>query len=188
MFERISDRGFAIAGVDVGESYGNPTGVAAYAALYGYLTEEWGFSNQPALLPRSRGGLMLYNWASVNAARVARIGGIYTVCNLASYPGLDQAAGAYGMTVDQLEQRLAEFNPIDRLAPLAEAGVPIFHLHGDNDDLVPLEDNVAILGRRYESLGRTVTLEIIPGGGHDMNDHWFQSQTLLDFLTDRGDR
>ena len=38
MIGRLHDRGIAIAGIDVGESYGSPQGRAAYQALYEQLT------------------------------------------------------------------------------------------------------------------------------------------------------
>ena len=39
---------------------------------------------------------MLYNWAVINPAKVKAIAGIYPVCNLISYPGLE-AKSAYGL-------------------------------------------------------------------------------------------
>ena len=163
MFERFSAAGIAIAGVDVGESYGNPAGRAVYSALYKELVEKRGFSKQACLLARSRGGLMLYNWAAEHPASVACIAGIYPVCNVSSYPGLKQACGAYGMTEEQLGAALAEHNPIDRLGPLAKARVPIFHIHGDRDTAVPLKDNSAELARRYRKLGGKMILKVIKG-------------------------
>ena len=179
---RLLDRGFAIAGIDVGESYGNPQGRAAYDALHQVLTRDFGLSPRACLLPQSRGGLMLYNWAAEHPDRVACIGGIYTVCDLASYPGLDRAAKAYGMPAEQFRDHLAEHNPIDRLKPLADAKVPIFHIHGDADRIVPLERNSAELIKRYKALGGPGELLIIPGWGHAEVDAFFQSQRLLDFF------
>ncbi|MFM9029971.1 MAG: hypothetical protein ACKOTF_04705 [Opitutaceae bacterium] len=96
MFERFTRAGVAIAGIDVGESHGSPSGRAAFSALYAELTRPRGYSARPVLLGRSRGGLQLINWAAVHPAQVAAFAGIYPVCNLASYPGLAKAAPAYG--------------------------------------------------------------------------------------------
>ena len=60
MIQRFHDRGIAIAGVDVGESYGSPKGRAAYQALYEELTSKRSYSMKPVLLARSRGGLKSY--------------------------------------------------------------------------------------------------------------------------------
>ena len=111
MFERFLAAGIAIAGVDVGESYGSPPGRAGFSALYRELVERRGFSRKPCLLARSRGGLMLYNWAAEHPESVGGIAGIYPVCNLRSWPGLDKACGAYGLTAAQLEEQLAAAQP-----------------------------------------------------------------------------
>lgn len=181
MFERLHAKGIAVAGIDVGESMGNPKGRAAYQQLYKHMVSQ-GYSTKPVLLGRSRGGLMLYNWAVEHPDSVAGIAGIYTVGNLASWPGLKRAAPAYEMTEAELKEKLTEHNPIDRLAPLAKAKVPIYHLHGDNDKVVPLEENAGLLVERYKKLEGPATLEVIKGGGHDMKRHWFESQALTDFM------
>ena len=97
MFERFQRAGIAIAGIDVGESYGSPTGTALFQQLYGELTKNRNYARKPVLLARSRGGLMLYNWAVEHPDSVAGVAGIYPVCNIvASYPGIvERAAPAY---------------------------------------------------------------------------------------------
>ena len=182
MFERFLAAGIAVAGVDVGESYGNPQGRAHFTAFYRELTERRGFSRKPVLLARSRGGLMLYNWAAEHPDSVGCIAGIYPVCNLRSWPGLDRACGAYGLTAAQLDEQVLLHNPIDRLAPLAKAGVPIFHIHGDTDDVVPLPDNSALLASRYRELGGSMRLRIPPGQGHNVWDGFFQCRELVEFV------
>ena len=182
MFDTFLEKGIAIAGVDVGESYGSPKGRAIYSALYKELVVKRGLAKKTCLLARSRGGLMLYNWAAENAGSVACIAGIYPVCNLTSYPGLERACDAYGMTSEQLAIKLAEHNPIDRLAPLAEVKVPILHIHGNIDELVPLEENSGEMAKRYTKLGGNMTLNIVKGQGHNMWPGWFQNQDLVNFV------
>ncbi len=182
MFRQFLDAGIAIAGVDVGESYGSPKGRATYTALHKRLTEQHGFSPKACLLARSRGGLMLYGWAVENPEKVQCIAGIYPVCNIASYPGLARACGAYGMTEAQLAAELTNHNPVDRLAPLAKAKVPIFHIHGDKDTTVPLADNSALLAKRYRAAGGNITLQIAEGQGHNMWRGFFECQPLVDFV------
>lgn len=182
MFEQFHKAGLAIAGIDVGESYGNPEGRALFSTFYDTLLRDHGLSKKACLLARSRGGLMLYNWAVEHPSSVAVIAGIYPVCNLASYPGLAKARSAYMMTEEQLKATLPRCNPIDRLEPLAKARVPVFHIHGDSDSVVPLEQNSAALESRYRKLGGSMTLRIIRGGGHTMWAGWFQCQELVDFV------
>lgn len=181
MFERWIKAGIAIAGIDVGESFGSPEGRAGFTALYRELTERRGFSTTPVLLGRSRGGLMALNWAAENPDKVAGFVGIYPVCNLTSYPGLAKACGAYGLTVRQLEAELSDHNPIDRLAGLARARVPMILIHGDVDLVVPLEDNSLELRTRYFDQGGQVKLIVARGQGHNRWSGFFQNDELVDF-------
>ena len=182
MYQRFLDAGIAVAGIDVGESFGSPEGRRLFTALYEELTSRRSLSRKACLLARSRGGLMLYNWAAEHPDRVACVAGIYPVCNLRSYPGARIAAPAYDLTEDQLVKAFADHNPIDRIAPLAEAGVPIFHIHGDSDEIVPIEANSAELARRYRTHGGTMTVQVVEGRGHDLWDGWFQCEELVDFV------
>lgn len=176
------EKGIGMAGVDVGESYGSPQGRKVYTVLWETLTTRYRMAEKACLLPQSRGGPMLYNWAAENPGRVACIAGIYSVCDLRSSPGLERACGAYGLRAAELEAHLAEHNPIDRLSSLAKAGVPILHVHGDADTVVPLEKNSGELARRYRALGGTVRLIVIPGKGHQVCDEFFHCQELADFV------
>ena len=182
MFRQVLEAGVAVAGIDVGESYGSPSGREVYGEFYDHLVGRRGFSAKPCLLARSRGGLMLYSWAVDNSGKVAGVAGIYPVCNVASYPGVAKAAPAFGFTAEELTAKLAEHNPIDRLKPLAEVGVPIRHIHGDKDKVVPIDKNSALLEKRYRAFGGPVEIEVVKGGGHDMWEGWFKSQALVDFI------
>ena len=57
-------------------------------------------------------------------------------------------------------------NPIDQLKPLAEANIPILHVVGDADDVVPVEENSAIIEARYKALGGSIQVISKPGVGH----------------------
>ncbi len=182
MFQKFLDAGLAIAGIDVGESFGSPSGRAIYSSFHEELVQKHGLSKKPCLLARSRGGLMLYNWAVEHPDSVACIAGIYPVCNLNSYPGIDKACGAYGMTRQQFTDVIAQHNPVDRLEPLAKAGVPVLHIHGDVDTVVPIEANSAALAQKYHQFGGDMKLIVIKGQGHNMWPGWFQCQELVDFV------
>ena len=182
MFEQFLESGIAIAGIDVGESYGSPNGTARFDEFYQYLTTSRNFAEKPCLLARSRGGLMLYNWAVENSGSVSGIAGIYPVCNLESYPGLERACNAYDLDAQEMKMYIKSHNPIDKLASLAKNQIPIFHIHGDNDKVVPLDQNSLIVKQRMEQLDSKVQLEVVAGRGHDMWEGWFKSQTLVDFV------
>ena len=153
MHEQFVAAGVAVAGIDVGEAYGSPEGRRLFTEFYRELTEKRGFAARPCLLGRSRGGLWVSSWAIENPDKVAGIAGIYPVFDLRTYPGLDKAAPAYGLTAGQLEARLAEFNPIERVGVLAKHRVPAFFIHGDEDKVVPLKENSAEFVARYRAAG-----------------------------------
>ena len=185
MFEHFTKAGIAIAGIDVGESFGSPDGCKLFTAFHRELTEKRGFSAKPVLLGRSRGGLMTLAWAVENPDKVGGFAGIYPVCNIASYPGLQHASGAYRMTPEELKAKLTEHNPIDRLAALAKANVPLFAIHGDVDKVVPLDANSGEVRKRYEALGGTMRLIVPAGQGHNMWTGFFQCQELVDFVIEQ---
>ncbi|MEM8711610.1 MAG: prolyl oligopeptidase family serine peptidase [Planctomycetota bacterium] len=185
MIDGLLAAGIAVAGIDVGESYGSPEGIRGYEALHRHLTESRSFAARPVLLARSRGGLMLYAWATLHPGSVAGIAGVYPVCDLVSYPGIERAAPAYGMTPEALEASLAKHNPIARLEALASAQVPILHIHGDRDTVVPLEANSGALAEAYRALGGAASVVVQEGRGHDMWSGWFRTEALLAFMIER---
>ena len=186
LFSRLLKQGYSICGTNVGDSFGSPKSRKIYSRFYKYVVKEYGLSAKVCLLPQSRGGLMWYNWAVENPEKVACIGGIYPVCDLTSYPGLGDTAQAYDMTEAELSAHLAEHNPIERLTPLAKAKVPILHLHGDKDNVVPLEKNSGELIRRYQLLEGPGELAVIAGKGHAEIPEYFESEKLVQFFLQHG--
>ena len=186
MHERFTEAGVAVAGIDSGESYGRPDGVAATEALHAEMVRR-GYSTRPAVLGRSRGGLWASAWAIAHPEWTAGIGGIYPVYDWRSYPGIEKAAPAYGLTAVQLTDRAAELCPIERINRLAEANVPVCIIHGDEDTVVPLEANSGELNRRYQAAGKggLVQLIVAEGQGHSFWEGFFHCQELVDFLIDR---
>lgn len=57
-------------------------------------------------------------------------------------------------------------NPVDTLAPLAKARVPIFAVVGAADEAVPLSENIDIVEKRYQALGGKIQVIRKPGGKH----------------------
>jgi pimeloyl-ACP methyl ester carboxylesterase len=182
MIQEFLKVGIAVAGVDIGESQGNVEGRKVYSAFYYELVSKHHFAARPALLARSRGGLMLYNWAAENPDKLSGIGGIYPVCNLLDYPGIEIAAKAYNISSDELNKTLSAHNPIARVKPLAQAGIPILHIHGDNDVAVPIKTNSEAMARQYKKFGGKMTVLIQKGHGHDLWTGYFHNKKLVYFL------
>ncbi len=179
-------KGFHLAGVEMGITYGSPWGMNIFQQLYERMVQEYKLNPRARLIAQSNGGLMHYNWAARHPDCVERIFAIYPVVDLRTWPpeGLAKACTGHGydMTPAELEARLGEFNPIEQLAPLAARGVTIFHIHGDSDTMVPLEPNSGELSRRYLALGGSVDLQVLEGEGHRHVPKFYESQRGLAFL------
>jgi pimeloyl-ACP methyl ester carboxylesterase len=187
--EKYLGAGFSVAGIDVGTSCGSPSAALLCHEFYKKLRAEQGLNARVRLLVQSNGGLIGYAWAFRHGDCVDRIGGIYPVTDFRTWPppGLGSVLSApeqglgFNLTLDQLTARQAEFNPIDNLAPLAEAVVKILHIHGDKDDLVPMSANSNELANRYKRLRGQAEVVAVPGLGHG-GQAFYESRPLLDFL------
>jgi pimeloyl-ACP methyl ester carboxylesterase len=172
----LLEKGFHIVYTQISNQFGSPTAVSHWNEVYKSLTEKHSFASKAALVGVSRGGLFCYNWASQNPDKVACIYGDAPVCDAKSWPmGKGKGVGsanevrnllnAYGVeTEEQLFAKL--LNPIDTLKPLAEAHVPLLHVYGDADEVVPWDENTKVLADRYKSLGGQISLINQPGVGH----------------------
>ena len=178
--------GFAIAGVDVGESWGSPAGRAAFTAFHEHATRQFHLAPKACLFAQSRGGLMLYNWAVEHPDLVQCVGAIYPVCTFMP-DRMDIIAAACGLTPEELARRGAEHSPLERPAPLAAARVPVLHLHGDVDAMVPLEAHSRPFIRRYRELGGPAELIVIPGKGHEEVREYFEHPALREFFLTQGE-
>lgn len=168
-------RGYHIAYCDVGNLFGNPAAVKHWNEFYQFVTTEHGFAEKVALEGMSRGGLIIYNWAAANPDKVACLYGDAPVCDFKSWPGgkgTGKGGGgawqtclkAYGLTEEQA--LVYRGNPIDQLAPIAKAKIPILHVVGDADVVVPVSENSAIIEERYRALGGKIQVITKRGVGH----------------------
>ena len=168
-------RGFHLVYCDIGGLFGAPVAVEIWDAFYAEMTTKHGFAKKVALEGMSRGGLIIYNWAKANPDKVACIYGDAPVLDIRSWPGgkgtgkgdgktWEGCLKVYGLT--DAESEAFRGNPIDGLKPLADAGVPLFHVVGDADAVVPVAENTAILEKRYKDLGGSIEVIHKPGVGH----------------------
>lgn len=186
LLTRLLERGFTVAGLYAGETFANPRSREQFAAFYEHARKNYGLAPKVCLLAQSRGGLNHYNFAADHPEWIACIAGIYTVGDLRSFPGLERAAPAYALTPAELEAQLSKHNPVERLAPIAQAKIPILHIHGDADKVVPIEKNSAVIAERYRALGGPMELVVVPGKGHEFDARFFESEQMLEFITTHG--
>ncbi len=176
----LPGKGFHLAYLEVPNLFGSPEAVTQWNDFYQELTGKYGLAKKVALIGLSRGGLYCYNWAASNPEKVACIYADAPVCDLKSWPGgkprnLGKGDGAPAEWQNLLKafnfQSDAEAiaynkNPIDNLKPLADARIPLLHVYGDADTVVPWDENTGILAERYRKLGGSITLIPKPGIGH----------------------
>jgi pimeloyl-ACP methyl ester carboxylesterase len=168
-------RGFHVAYMDLQDMYGAPVGLDHMDRFYAHLTRTYGLSSKTVLEGFSRGGLFAYNWAARHPDRVAAIYADAPVCDFKSWPAgwgrlkgsgpdWEKCKRAYGLTDEQA--RAYRGNPVDNLAPLARAKIPILHVCGGADEVVPVEENTQIVEKRYRELGGNIIVITKPDCGH----------------------
>ena len=148
-------RGWWLGFMNVGNTFGCPSSMARFDAFYEDMTEKYGFHKKPVLEGLSRGALYSYNWAANHTEHVGLIYADNPVCDFKSWPG-GKGIGpgsasdwialfqCYGFKSE--EQALAwPGNPVDNLAPIVEAGIPLVHSYGGR--------RIGALGREHQSPG-----------------------------------
>lgn len=167
----LLENGFAIAYCDVANLYGAEEALERWDKFYGLMTRA-GFSERVVLEGMSRGGLPVYNWAARRPERVCCIYADAPVMDLKSWPvgsspeDTRLMMAAYGFR-NEKQMRKWSRNPIDHAAALAGTDIPILHVVGDADTVVPPAENTEVFRERYEAAGGT-RMEVIhkPGAGH----------------------
>lgn len=172
----LVEKGFHLAYMNVGNTFGCPSAMRHFDEFYKVLTTEHALSKKPVLEGLSRGGLYVYNWGAAHADQVGVILGDNPVCDFKSWPGgKGKGPGSpndwkklfvdYGFA-NEAEALAYDKNPIDNLAPLAKAKVPLLHICGDADEVVPYTENTVLLKDRYEKLGGKMHVIVKPGLKH----------------------
>jgi pimeloyl-ACP methyl ester carboxylesterase len=186
----LLERGYHLAYMDVADMYGAPVAVSHWNRFHEFLVGTHGFAAKPALEGLSRGGLIIYNWAIANPDKVACLYADAPVCSILSWPGgkgvgpgstndWQKCLKAYGFT--ESEALSYGGGPLDNLGILAAASIPLLHVVGDADEVVPVAENTAILEQRYLDLGGSIEVIHKPACGH--HPHSLEDVTpIVDFI------
>ena len=182
----LLEKGFHVAYADVAGLYGSPQAVTHWDKFYQFIQTEYKLAPKMTIECVSRGGLITYNWAKQNPNLVNCIYAEAPVCDIKSWPaGQGKGMGskgdwkkaplAYKMTAEELLQW--DKNPINGLAPLAKAGVPIYHVVHRDDKVVPNAENTEVLIKRYRELGGAAILKVQTGESKT-NGHHFKIESI----------
>ncbi|MCH5596482.1 SGNH/GDSL hydrolase family protein [Niabella ginsengisoli] len=160
--------GFHLVYINTDELLGSPQAMQVWDDFYEHIRSQYSLQQKVALVGVSRGGLYVYNWAKRNPEKVSCIYTEAPVCDFKSWPGgFGKGAGSkedwellkkvYDFKNDA-EALKYENNPVDNLEALAKAKVPIMHMIGLEDSIVPYAENTKRLVERYLELGGPATV------------------------------
>ena len=179
------NRGYHLVYCDVAGLFGNTEAVSRWNKFYNYLRFEHLFSDRVILEGMSRGGLIIYNWAAKNPGEVAAIYADAPVMDFKSWPKINPTILKVYRFKNEQEAKAYKGNPVDNLAPLAKAGIPIIHVVGMDDKVVPVSENTQVAERRYKKMGGTFKVIRKKGIGH--HPHSLKDPSpIVEFVTSQG--
>lgn len=181
----LLEKGFHVVYYDLTHMYGSPRSVEAGTAFYEYMKNYYGLSPKVTLEGFSRGGLFAFNWAAKNTDKIACIYVDAPVCDVFSWPGRKQPDLWNGVlkewNLSDAQMESFKGNPVDNLASLAQAGIPVIAVCGDSDQVVPYAENMEVVRNKYTALGGMVEVIVKPGCGH--HPHSLENpQPVVDFI------
>lgn len=186
----LLEKGFHVAYIDVADLFGNEEAVTLWNAYYTFITKKYDLNQKVVLEGLSRGGLIIYNWASQNTEKVACIYADAPVCDIKSWPGglftgigspkdWETCLQAHGL--DENSVMDFEGSPIHTCVDLAKAQVPVLHVFGDDDKVVPHFENTEALAKNFEEAGGKIKLIRKEGVGH--HPHSLEDpEPIVDFI------
>jgi len=173
--KELLDRGFHVVYIDVAGLFGNKEAVNIWNEYYDFLMEEYQLNTKVVLEGMSRGGLIIYNWASQNIDKVACIYADAPVCDIKSWPGglyngkgspfdWEKCLKAYDLD----ESSVMNFANIPAINAknVAKANIPVIHVCGAADKVVPYDENTKVLASNFEHAGGTIEIILKEGVGH----------------------
>ena len=187
-------RGFHIAFVNTNNLFGHSSALNIWDDFYDYLTSEMGFSKQVALEAVSRGGLYAYGWAKRNPEKVSCIYAEAPVCDPRSWPGGKGAGKGAPKEWEQwlklfgeTEESARDFHdiPLNHLEGLAAFKVPVLHVVGPQDKVVPNEENTWLLVENYMKAGGPATVYTMSRSEQKNDGHHFsieRPEFFADFI------
>jgi len=186
----LLERGFHIAYCDVARFFGNDEAVNRWDNFYQLMIKN-GFSKKVVLEGMSRGGLITYNWAAENPEKVACVYADAPVLDANSWPGgkgkgigskvdWESFKSMYSITS---EDEAANFkdNPIHKIDAIARGSFPMFHVCGEADKVVPVDENTRIFEQKIKEAGGNIKVIYKKDVGH--HPHSLQNPTpIVDFI------
>jgi alpha-L-fucosidase len=174
-FDRaMLERGWHVVYCDVAGLLGGPEAIKRWGSFYELLHKS-GLSATPFLEGMSRGGLPIYQWAKQFPERVCGIYADNPVVDPQSWSGSRDHAHTRGATFGLHSEEARQ-----AWQRMASAGIPLLHVVGEADSVVPVEANTNVLERLYLRAGGSI--KVIRKPGLDHHPHSLPNpQPIVDF-------
>lgn len=185
------DKGWYLAYYRISDLYGCPEAIDRMVKFHGYMTEEYQLASKAIIFGFSRGGLYAFNYAAEYPQHVAALYLDAPVLDIRSWPGgkgsgigstdeWQDCLEIYGLNEYTIQS--FEGNPLDKMHAVASASIPIIVVAGDADDVVPFEENSAILVNEFKKTGGRIKLILKRGVGH--HPHSLEDpEEIVEYLT-----
>ncbi len=171
----LLDKGFHLVWIDVSDLYGSSQAVEIGNHFYKHCVQKFQLDSKVVLEGFSRGGLMAYNWAAANPEKVVCIYADAPVMDIWSWPagkGLSSGSKtdwqkckvAYNLVNDVIDSM--QLGPISHAEHLARFGIPIIHVCGKADEVVPYAENTSRFAQRYRTARGSIKIILKEGVGH----------------------
>ena len=172
--------GWHLAYLKVPDLFGSPKAITHWETFHDAMVKDYGLHVKPGLIGLSRGGLYCMNWAAAHPDQTLAVYLDNAVCDFKSWPGgVPKKLGTGKGSEAEWKKLLAAYdfkgdedaiayklNPVDNLAPLAKAKIPLLLVYGDKDTVVPAKENSDLVFERYRELKAPVERVVKPGQDH----------------------
>ena len=190
----LLQRGFHIAYIDVVDLYGSYDALERWNRFYDLL-KLGGMALKPVLMGVERGGLVVFNWLAANQDKVSCVFADSPVLDLRSWPegsGKGKGSPEDWEKVKKLyklnnEKKLAAFrgSPSDKADIIVKSDIPIMLVTGDEDDLIPYEENGMVLTKGNAKSRGKIQATIVKGG-HISHSYYYTKEIVEFILTNTG--
>ena len=182
-------RGYHVAHVDnITRWNRQPEDTDVKARFAEFISEKYGLRKQCVTVGMSCGGMQSVYFAAKYPEYVAAMYLDAPVINLLSCPaGLGKAHSEMfdefkkAMEMDLTGLLSYRNHPLDNFGPLLENDIPVMLIAGDSDDVVPYDENGALLEKYYNEHGGKI--EVIIKAGCNHHPHGLEDNTpIIDFV------
>ncbi|MDB5110321.1 MAG: hypothetical protein JWR67_1435 [Mucilaginibacter sp.] len=187
----LLQRGFHLVYYDAAELLGNNENIKDWNDFYNLLHKA-GLGKKSVMEGMSRGGVYVFNWAAVNANKVACVYVDNPLLNIPSWASgpmktpevkndmFEAFKKDYNLTTDE-QVRQFKGSPVDKVSAIVKGRYPILILCADADEEVSPADNTLLFEQKVKALNGDITVMHKPGFKH--HPHSLPNPTpIVDFI------